>query len=253
MGLLNINVNHADLLLGSQLPAYIVITTPPTELIYHDGETIDKTGMVVTAYKNDGELWTMGGYPDGIIPLSEITLNPATAAYTSQQWKGYQGTAQLEDSGYVFPLPLKRYADMRWGFNSGKNEYIEISSGYGLFVKNGVQAVSDQPFTITEHYWSTNSNKYVDHVISAPGYLKPSEMNGQIKCNVWFNGVTSPDIHVKGDVYTKQTGNHILRDLARICYGDGIVVGDDIQSINVEWHRPVDMEVLSDSFDINVI
>lgn len=61
------------------LPSSITITTMPTTLVYTDGQTIDKTGMVVKAYKNDGTIWESTGYTGGVIPLSELVLDPATA------------------------------------------------------------------------------------------------------------------------------------------------------------------------------
>lgn len=53
-------------------PDHILITTPPTKLTYEVGETIDITGMVVTAYNSDDSVW-------GVVPSDEITIDPATA------------------------------------------------------------------------------------------------------------------------------------------------------------------------------
>lgn len=59
---------------------YILITTPPTKLVYNDGDTIDFTGMVVTCYNADDTPWTDGGtYPNGVIPHSDLTF-PVTIA-----------------------------------------------------------------------------------------------------------------------------------------------------------------------------
>lgn len=60
-------------------PYEIRITTQPTKLTYNSGETIDTTGMVVTAYTVLGDVWNHTCYPNGIVPLSEIVISPETA------------------------------------------------------------------------------------------------------------------------------------------------------------------------------
>lgn len=64
-------------------PARIEVTTPPTTTIFESGQTIDYTGMVVKAYTADGDLWTDDTHPDGVIPLSELTLD-YSAEYNEQ-------------------------------------------------------------------------------------------------------------------------------------------------------------------------
>ena len=61
---------------GSAYPASIKVTTNPDKTLYDSGEDIDTTGMVVTAYDVNGNVWTSSDYPDGTVPLSEITLDP---------------------------------------------------------------------------------------------------------------------------------------------------------------------------------
>lgn len=73
------------------IPVSIEITTPPTKMSYVDGETIDVTGMVVSAYAYDETLW-------GYVPLYEITVSPETAEYTDGtqtitiSWTNSEGT-----------------------------------------------------------------------------------------------------------------------------------------------------------------
>lgn len=61
------------------LPASISVVTPPTITTYPDGATIDFTGMVVKGYLRSGDLWTDSSHPDGVIPISELTLPVTTA------------------------------------------------------------------------------------------------------------------------------------------------------------------------------
>lgn len=74
-----ISTDTQGMLVDKILPERIIITTLPTKLIYADGESIDLTGMVVTAYKGDGTIWTDDQHPDGIIALADITYEPTVA------------------------------------------------------------------------------------------------------------------------------------------------------------------------------
>lgn len=73
------------------LPSSITITTMPTKTVYTNGETIDATGIVVKAYKNDGTIWESTGYTGGVIPLSELILDPTTATTGGQSDKKADG------------------------------------------------------------------------------------------------------------------------------------------------------------------
>lgn len=50
----------------------IDVTTPPTKLEYNDGDSIDFTGIVVTAYREDNSVW-------GVVPFDELEF-PVTVA-----------------------------------------------------------------------------------------------------------------------------------------------------------------------------
>lgn len=57
-----------------KLPASIRVVTPPTVTTYADGAAIDYSGMVVKGYTESGEVWTNRSHPDGVIPISELSL-----------------------------------------------------------------------------------------------------------------------------------------------------------------------------------
>lgn len=63
----------------TKLPYSISVVTPPTVTEYSDGATIDFSGMVVKGYLKSGDLWTDSSHPNGVIPISELTL-PVTVA-----------------------------------------------------------------------------------------------------------------------------------------------------------------------------
>lgn len=75
-----------------KLPSRIQITTPPSTLSYSDGDTINYSGMVVKAYLESGELWTDENHPNGVIPLSELTLPENYADYASATHTGKVST-----------------------------------------------------------------------------------------------------------------------------------------------------------------
>ena len=89
-------------LIDEVIPSSIVVTTPPTKLIYTDGETIDFSGAVVKAYLKTG-----GEY--GTVPNGEITLNPTTAAIDSEtitvSWPRPGDGAILETSFNITVTP----------------------------------------------------------------------------------------------------------------------------------------------------
>lgn len=63
----------------TKLPYSISVVTPPTVTEYSDGATIDFSGMVVKGYLKSGDLWTDSSHPNGVIPISELTLPVTTA------------------------------------------------------------------------------------------------------------------------------------------------------------------------------
>ena len=71
-------------LVDEVIPSSIVVTTPPTMTSYIDGESIDITGIVVTAYKKDGTIWSDSTHPGGVIPVSELSFNPTIAAFDAE-------------------------------------------------------------------------------------------------------------------------------------------------------------------------
>jgi len=75
-----VDVNEDGEIIEKMLPSKIQITTQPTKKTYHDGEDINTAGMVVKAYGNDDLIWESEGYSGGVIPLSEITIEPTKAS-----------------------------------------------------------------------------------------------------------------------------------------------------------------------------
>lgn len=79
-------------------PARIEVTTPPATTIFESGQTIDYTGMVVKAYTANGDLWTDNTHPDGVIPLSELTLD-YSAEYNEQSHSDAEAIVDQNNTG----------------------------------------------------------------------------------------------------------------------------------------------------------
>lgn len=68
----------------TKIPYSIVVTTPPTKTIYDDGDTIDFSGMIVTAYDVDGQSM-------GEIPHSSLVFPVTVADINQSYWAGIPG------------------------------------------------------------------------------------------------------------------------------------------------------------------
>ena len=84
----------------TKLPYSISVVTPPTKTVYTNGETIDFSGMVVKGYLKSGDLWTDSSHPNGVIPISELTLPVTTADIGSAS--GARASSELIPEGFEF-------------------------------------------------------------------------------------------------------------------------------------------------------
>ena len=96
IGDLNVSVDDDLKIKEEELPTSIEIVTLPKKLRYVEGSRIDLSGMVVTAKKEDGSTWTSAKYPNGHIPLGELIIEP-THADMSQA----EGTIYTDGEGVV--------------------------------------------------------------------------------------------------------------------------------------------------------
>lgn len=71
-----------------ELPTHIEVLTPPTLREYADGAALDFTGLEVVLRKDDGGRYTDRNYPDGVVPMSELTCPVTRAHFDGTQGKG---------------------------------------------------------------------------------------------------------------------------------------------------------------------
>jgi len=81
---------QTGVIVKTTIPSEIRVTTQPAKTEYAEDETIDLTGIVVTAYTLDGEVWSDATHPGGVVPVSELTINPTVASSGGSETGGNQ-------------------------------------------------------------------------------------------------------------------------------------------------------------------
>lgn len=244
-----------------KLPNRIVVDVPPTKTVYSDGQTIDYTGMVVKAYTRSGQLWTDASHPNGIIPISELTL-PVTIAHADQ---GGGASSDLDTGSFSQPIPLSGVATIAYSIDY-KSFYVRetytwtpVNGAAMIVMKNtqgstvllfasktagdaglrrqvetdsrtGEQRTSFSYTAISNEY--TKDGKTVYYAKSSNGHT------GQHK-----DYIVEPSVNQYGD------DNHLAEAAWTAVYGD---INGGTQDVPVQWNRPYDAELLETSFSITV-
>lgn len=98
------------------LPNHISIIHPADKTHYEQGENIDLTGLVVQAYNADGTIWSTQDYPDGIIPLDELTYELDSIPDYSMSSATVDGVTYSLFSG---SFAASRSINYDWTFTNG--------------------------------------------------------------------------------------------------------------------------------------
>ena len=243
-------------LIDEVIPSSIVVTTPPTVTTYQDGDTIDFTGIVVTAYKADGTVWSDADHPNGVIPVSELSFNPTRAEYDAESavinldgdgihMLGYIGAAQYRNN--VWRVVYKGL----WGLPyvpSVGDEYPDIV--YPLVAATTSDAEIKLYLTVYngDIYVATSKN------INVVGIFPDEHTAGAI----------SASTHIRKRTFSGQGAElvyDVLESMAEISTVDpeGVLYSSltetdlhSVQTITVSWPRPGDGAVLEASFPIYV-
>ena len=242
-------------LVDTVLPSSIEVTTPPTNTDYVDGETIDYSGIVVTAYLASGEVWEDENHPGGVIPFNELIF-PVTVADADPngEWSDGAGvnavmltytphTYLVEVFGRIEDHTI--YVDGRvWG--KATSEGKEMSA---TLKGNGPGTLLATRYNGYNYFASISGDKYVD---TALYHVEPISENNKI--HGWYGyGATSPLSN--HNVFERGTWKDILTDFP-VSTADPtqVDIGNMycVQDIPVNWQRPGDGAVLEASFPINV-
>ena len=155
---LDANGNAVEVTLGddgsvavTNLPSSIEIITQPTKTVYEDGETIDITGMVVVAKNADGTTWTSAQYPNGHIPLQEISISETTATKTGTKSSTYVGgSGGLTKVSVVHDFHVSGSRDLLYEYRSayGRSKYLDFHQTASLYGKLGFPRVRTNNISI---------------------------------------------------------------------------------------------------------
>lgn len=131
-------------------PDYISIVQPPYKLTYKNYEPIDLTGLVVQAYNEDGTVWTCNQYPNGIIPVGEITASPNTAESGLAPYGTIHTNVILNGTRYETKIFLCDYFYAKCAISDVNPYWKSIE----VMAQNGFQMI------IAPDYYSTTSDTY---------------------------------------------------------------------------------------------
>ena len=232
-------------LVEEKIPSYIRVITPPTNPygIYQNGQTIEKTGMVVKSYlASDGEY--------GFVSNNEITIDPTIAVYDSSTDPG-GGTADSDlNTGLVMPFPF-----------SATLVRIEETESYTITDTISCDAVTS---------WGGNYFIAASQVPNKNGTNKtvtkykdgrPDRINEvTLTCSSQYTYENKTVYYYSTDngtwdsqaPHAETQGNINLGEIAwTMIYGDITPAGSP-QTITVSWPRPGDGKVLETTFEILV-
>lgn len=241
----SVTVDDDGYIVETKIPSEIRITTPPPRVSYNNGDTIDYSGIVVTLYDGNGNVFTDSRYPDGIVPFSELVF-PVDKAH-------YEGDGEWTD-GHGLNAQKITYMPVTAVSSDGRHEVIAYV-GPVIGEKGG--------------YPSTYGS------FGSPANFLMTRYNGE-NYALWINGDTAVNMFTKrpfGDyesiwVLTGSSGAAVRSDrFVALSFEEFLtelpestvnpVTVDPtalhaVQSIPVNWISPYNADTYTDTFDIVV-
>ena len=249
-------------LVTTELPYSIQIEalpTPPTGGVYPDGYAIDYTDMVVKAYRQDGTLWTHASYPDGIIPVSELTLTETNADYDKVSGEEARTYSAFGEGPWAQPV---KAAIGEIIVNNGDIKFI-YNNGYVAILNGGPD--DSTPNYNYDRLWCSatpGTGQYADQLHSSPRWYNidvstPYTYGGK---TVYYNSSNTygykmyveNNVGVNWRVYPKVGGGLSRAQAAWIVLYGSRVSGANTETIPVKWDRFIDGFTLEASFFISV-
>lgn len=236
----SVTVDDDGYIVETKIPSAIQIEIPPLKNSYTEGETIDLTGIVVKLIDGNGNVFTDAAHPDGTIPVSELTPVPATAQQTGGS-KEYTDGDGLHVIKITYTQPTK-LASMFIGdivvttnirgeretFGAGAlGQTYYVTKWHGLVYTYGLELVGAD---------STICNLYD---------VESAELNGgssgRVVVGTWASSGWGESDR-RFEYIPESTKDPYLADMGALY--------PEASQIAVEWTRPADGAVLSDTFDI---
>lgn len=109
---------------AAMAPHHIKIEAPPTKLDYYDGEHINMSGAKVVAYKEDNTPYTANGYQNGIIPNSELVLDPSVADKDQVSETEYASDLDIDPIDQPIPASGASAISFRVAYSTVGDRYI---------------------------------------------------------------------------------------------------------------------------------
>lgn len=247
----------------TEVPAKMEITTPPPRVSYNDGDTIDYSGIVVTLYDGNGNVFTDSRYPDGIVPFSELVF-PVDKAH-------YEGGGEWTDGHGLNAMQIA-YTSHRnraeWvKFTPGKideNQVFVCGSALGTYNGRPATFGGDAPGTLfVTRYYVPAYGTYYNYMASMAGSRKcdlceyyDGELDAsqqRILTGWFFVGGSSASAGNK--VFQHVSWEQFLTDIP-VSTVDPTTIDPAtlhaVQSIPVNWISPYNADTYTDEFDIVV-
>ena len=236
----------------SGLPTSIRIEVLPDKTEYICGETIDITGIVVKAYLPDGSLYDADGYPQGVIPLNELEIEPeiADAYYSDGNGVEAKGILMIAyDVDTYGTNPRHSYS-----YYNGKPFSPELLADKEHGGIRGGYAVCPH-LVLGSSYFVTIYNDET--------WIKPEDDDEAWPSDGWGDGGTywvEPDGYtaIVGAFRTRsrwlrlavRTNNQSIPTSTRAPWEAGDMQPMGSNKITVKWKRPGDKKELTDKFEI---
>ena len=236
------------------LPTKIVVTKPPNKIDYVDGETIDLTGIIVNAYYDDDSPFT-------VVPVKELTLSDSVADKSKAHLEG--AVSDLDTSPYIQPITTYSEINIFGEWRGNTDQYCDtkiVPASNEKLIYLGRQdgwryvcAISKSQYpssTITVkssagHSFTESPRQHFSG--DNYSYFNYDGKSGTIR-EVWFGVGGDADVPLLYDNDDLFVTNGAAAAWTAL-YGSLIKSG---QTLTLQWHRPIDNQVLETTFEINV-
>ena len=246
---------------AAMTPHHIKIETPPAQLEYFTGGHIHLSGAKVVAYTEDGTPYTGNGYSNGVIPNSELTIDPAIAD-KDKAVRGGEATVDVDGTEYTLIWCDPSAAYYQFGDKEGTPPTSFDKNFYG-----NAQITSGGPvYAIT---WSDDSYSYSTVYFSKTPFSGTRESYNKQRYNIESDQRIFPP--EEQHVYTVYSGGMTIDYRNQVHYPPMSIIsvydiydalraflyGDEIdenlkQTITVLWTPPNSETSLTDTFEITI-
>ena len=233
-----VGVDDDGNLVKTKVPSSIAVVKDPNKTEYVDGETIDYSGIIVSLKGGDGEPFANSDYPNGHVPISELTF-PVETAEASEDAEYYSDGAGVNAMlVHIGPTQITYF---------GYRNYVSPVLGSD----NAVVGSGEERDVYLTRY---NNNLYVrpkEGSSSSSNYLVKTDSSGG------FNAASDNQNYiVNGYVWGKLIKNADSFTSVPVSTSDpinstGELVADK-QVLPVKWDSPYDGRTFEASFEITV-